>query len=144
MATDTGLHVITLPAELIQLEKALEFIRAIIASAACPMEIEQAIELVVEEIFVNIARYAYPETEPGEVRIGCKLDQTSKPSRLMIAFADRGKPYNPLEHPDPDITAPIEERQIGGLGILMVKRIMDTVQYEYVHGWNRLVIMKSW
>ncbi|MDR0723211.1 MAG: ATP-binding protein [Treponema sp.] len=144
MATGTGLQVITLPAELIQFEKALEFIRTIVESAACPHEIEQAIEVAVEEIFVNIARYAYPETEPGEVRIGCKVDQTLNHSRLIIAFADQGKPYNPLEHPDPDITVPIEEREIGGLGILMVKRIMDKVQYEYTHGWNRLVIMKSW
>ncbi|MDR2797046.1 MAG: ATP-binding protein [Treponema sp.] len=144
MAADTGLQVITLPAEIIQLEKALGFIRTIAESAACPNEIEQVIELAVEEIFVNIARYAYPETEPGEVRIGCKLDRTLKHARLIIVFADRGKPYNPLEHPDPDITVPIEEREIGGLGLLMVKRIMDKVQYEYTNGWNRLVIMKSW
>ncbi|MHB9291455.1 putative Serine-protein kinase RsbW [Hollandina sp. SP2] len=144
MATNTGLQVITLPAEIIQLEKALGFIRIILEGAACPDEIEQSIELAIEEIFVNIARYAYPETELGEVRLGCKLEQALKHSRLIIAFADRGRPYNPLEHPDPDITVSIDEREIGGLGILMVKHIMDTVQYEYTNGWNRLIIMKSW
>ncbi|MDR1985801.1 MAG: ATP-binding protein [Treponema sp.] len=144
MATNTGLQVITLPAEIIQLEKALGFIRTILESADCPPGVEQSIELAVEEIFVNIARYAYPETELGEVRLGCKLEQAVKHSKFIIAFADRGRPYNPLEHRDPDITVPIDEREIGGLGILMVKRIMDTVQYEYANGWNRLVIMKSW
>ncbi|MDR3115047.1 MAG: ATP-binding protein [Treponema sp.] len=144
MPGDTGLHVKTLPAEINQLEKALEFIRAILESAACPPAVEQAVELAVEEIFVNIARYAYPETKPGAVRIGCKVERTLHHSRLIIIFADRGKPYNPLEHPDPDISVAIEEREIGGLGILMVKRVMDKVQYDYTKGWNRLALMKSW
>ncbi|MDR2393765.1 MAG: ATP-binding protein [Treponema sp.] len=144
MANYTSLQVMTFPADVSQLEKALAFIRTIAEKAACPHGVEQSIELAFEEIFVNIAHYAYPATEPGDVRIGCKTEQVSDRSRVIIIFADRGKSYNPLEHADPDITVPIEERNIGGLGILMVKRIMDTVQYDYTKGWNRLVIMKSW
>ncbi|MDR1029485.1 MAG: ATP-binding protein [Treponema sp.] len=144
MATSTGVQVITLPAEITQLEKALEFIRIIVEKAACPRKIVRYIEIVAEEIFVNIAHYAYPKGEQGVVRIDCKMDPTSKQPTVIIIFADQGKQYNPLEHQDPDITAPIEERQIGGLGILMTKRIMDSVEYQYTKGWNYLAIRKSW
>ncbi|MDR1301173.1 MAG: ATP-binding protein [Treponema sp.] len=144
MATSTGMQVITLPAEITQLEKVLDFIRSIVEKTACPRKIVQYIEIAAEEIFVNIVHYAYPVGEPGVVRIECKMDPTSKQPTVIIVFADQGKPYNPLKHQDPDITVPIEERHIGGLGILMTKRIMDSVEYQYTKGWNYLVIKKSW
>ncbi|MDR2632640.1 MAG: ATP-binding protein [Treponema sp.] len=144
MTNDTGLQVMTLPADISQLKKALEFIRTIAERAGCPHEIEQSIEIASEEIFVNIASYAYPKTEAGEVRIGCKVERNVKNSKFLVVFTDRGKQYNPLEHPDPDITVPIDERPIGGLGLLMVKRMMDTVQYKHSNGWNHLIIIKSW
>jgi anti-sigma regulatory factor (Ser/Thr protein kinase) len=63
---------------------------------------------------------------------------------MTLSFVDRGEPFNPLEHTGPDITAPLEQRDIGGLGILSVKRATDTMRYDYADGENRLVITKSW
>jgi len=98
------------------------------------------IALAIEEIFVNIADYAYhPNT--GTVTIRSTI-QKSVPA-IMIQFLDQGKPYNPLERIDADITLNAEERAIGGLGILLVKKTMDNVKYEYKDGKNILTIQKN-
>ena len=96
--------------------------------------------VAVEEIFVNIAHYAYGGN-PGEAVIG--LDVIPNPKSCRIVFRDRGVPYNPLEKTDPDITLSAEEREIGGLGIYMVKQSMDKVEYRYEDGYNILTIEKN-
>lgn len=101
-------------------------------------ELEFVIRLVLEELIVNVSNYAYGVDGDGPLRI--TLDRTS--SRLTITLEDEGIPFNPLEHEDPDITQSIAERPIGGLGILLVKQMMDEVSYVYEHGCNRLVVVK--
>ena len=97
------------------------------------------LDLAVEEIFVNIAHYAY-NPEVGNAQIKCKIN--NEPLQLTIEFTDEGKPYNPLEKEDPDITLSAEERQIGGLGIFIVKQFMDVIEYRYEDNKNILTIKK--
>ena len=97
------------------------------------------IALAVEEIFVNIASYAYqPQTGQATVR----LEQLSNPPAIKIALIDRGMPYNPLERPDPDLTLPVSQRQVGGLGIYMTKELMDEVHYERIDDRNVFTMVK--
>ena len=97
------------------------------------------IELAIEEIFVNIASYAYPSGS-GDVTI--TADVSGVPKTLTVAFQDSGTPFDPLAKEDPDITLPIEQRRIGGLGIFLVKEYMDDVSYRYADGKNILTIKK--
>lgn len=130
----------TFDAETINLSEVLEFIDSILEENDCPMKTQLQIDVAAEEIFVNVAHYAYkPDIGPVEVRI----EISGEPKSASIAFIDSGKPYNPLEMPDPDINIPIEERQEGGLGIFMVKKSMDDVSYEFVNGQNQLTIRKN-
>ena len=108
--------------------------------AGCPIKTQMQINIAVEEIFVNIASYAYaPET--GSVRI--RLQAVKDPARALITFEDSGVPYDPLAKEDPDVTLSAEERKIGGLGIYMVKQSMDHVWYEYKDGKNILTLEKE-
>ena len=105
----------------------------------CPETLKMAMLVAVEEIFVNIAHYAYGGA-PGEAVVSLDVVPDSKCCRVV--FLDKGTPYNPLEKADPDITLSAEERQIGGLGIYMVKQSMDKVEYRYEDGCNILTIEK--
>jgi anti-sigma regulatory factor (Ser/Thr protein kinase) len=101
------------------------------------MKLQMQIAIAVEEIYVNIAHYAYnPEVGGATIRIAVG-------DEITIEFEDRGKAYNPLLKDDPDITAGVEERDVGGLGIFMVKKIMDAVDYRYEEGKNILLIRKA-
>ncbi len=101
---------------------------------------KRRIHLAVEEIFINIASYAYyPEVGEAEIHIMCVDD----PPGITISMADGGKPYDPLKQPDPDVTISAEERQIGGLGIFLVKTYVDGIRYEYKEGKNVLTIRKN-
>ena len=122
------------------LPQVLAFVDEQLEAAYCPMKIQIQIDIAVEEIFVNIAHYAYaPETGKAMVRIETLAD----PPSVDITFIDNGVPYDPLAKADPDITLSAEERQIGGLGIFMVKKSMDDVKYEYLDGHNILTLKKG-
>ena len=122
------------------LDQVLAFVDEQLEEKECPMKVQMQIDLAVEEIFVNIANYAYdPETGPATVRV----DVTPDGSVVTITFVDNGVPYDPLAKADPDITLSAEERQIGGLGIFLVKKNMDDVKYEYVNGSNILTLKKG-
>ena len=101
-------------------------------------EIKNEICIAAEEIFMNIVNYAYGH-ESGEVKISVSVYS----GKTVIKFEDTGKPYNPLEQPDPDLNKSIKERQIGGLGIFMVKKIMDSIEYSRDDGRNILIIGKK-
>ena len=104
------------------------------------LRIQTQIDIAVEEIFVNIANYAYnPEIGKAEIVV----EITEKPVTVAITFEDSGVPYNPLEKQDPDITLNAEERDIGGLGIFMAKKSMDDIEYTYRDGKNILTIKKA-
>ena len=118
----------------------LGFVDENLEMADCPMKIQMQIDLAVEEIFVNIANYAYrPDVGTAMVRVQLFAD----PPVVDITFIDHGVPYDPLAKADPDVTLPADERQIGGLGIFMVKKIMDDVRYEYREGHNILTLKKG-
>ena len=105
----------------------------------CPMKAQMQIDIAIDELFGNIAHYAYnPETGDATVRVEVVED----PLSVIITFIDNGMPYDPLAQSDPDITLSAEEREIGGLGIYMVKKTMDDITYEYKDGQNILKIKK--
>jgi anti-sigma regulatory factor (Ser/Thr protein kinase) len=124
-------------AKLENLDAVLEFIDAELAGKNCSTNVQHQIAIAVEEIFVNIAHYAYNPL------IGEAVIRAAVGDEITIEFEDRGKSYNPLEKDDPDITAPMEKRDIGGLGIFMTKKIMDTVEYRHKNNKNIFVIKKE-
>ena len=122
------------------LGKVISFVTEQLEAAQFPMKTIMQIELAVEEIFVNIAHYAYaPKTGKADISIEIVID----PTRAKITFADEGVPYDPLAKKDPDVTLSANERAIGGLGIFMVKKTMDKVFYEYKNGQNVLTLEKN-
>jgi len=123
------------------LPKVMEFVESRLETAGCPAGTISMIGLSVEELFVNIAKYAYaPET--GSARIG--LDIMPEQREVMITFADSGMPYNPLEKEDPDVHLSADDRPIGGLGVYLVKETMDSVTYERAGYRNVLTIKKRY
>ena len=122
------------------LEQVLAFVDEEIDRLDCSVKIRTQIDVAVEELFVNIAHYAYnPETGPATVRI----EVEKEPPAISITFIDKGVPYDPLAKADPDITLSAEDREIGGLGIFMVKKSMDSIDYEYKDGQNVLTLTKK-
>jgi len=99
------------------------------------------IKLVCEEIVVNIASYAYPK-DGGQLTVLWENDTSSQ--KLKIVFEDSGLPFNPLQQEDPKLDVPVAERKIGGLGIMMVRKLMDTVEYTYADGKNILTVTKGY
>lgn len=106
----------------------------------CDEMILNQIDLAVEEIFVNIAHYS--GSEEAEISCGYHIGGDGS-SVLTMIFKDRGKPFNPLAKPDPDLTLSAEERKIGGLGIFLTKKFMDSVEYDFVEKKNCLTIKKK-
>ncbi len=131
---------LTVDAKLENLSSVTEFILSALESRDCPMKIIMQMELVIEEIFVNIASYAYKE-EVGSATI-CR-EVYEDPRAIELTFIDSGTPYNPLEHKDPNINLSAEERQIGGLGIFLVKKNVDEISYSHEDGNNILTVKKN-
>ena len=122
------------------LDTVLAFVDEQLEEMDCPPKIQMQIELAAEEVFVNIANYAYqPETGNATVRVETDAERQT----VTITFMDRGVPYDPLTKEDPDITQSANERQIGGLGIFLVKQAMDHVSYLYQDGLNILTFEKE-
>lgn len=106
----------------------------------CPMKTQMQVDIAIDELFGNIAHYAY-NPEVGLVTV--RVEVIEEPLAVVITFIDKGVPYDPLAKEDPDITLSVEEREIGGLGIYMVKKTMDAISYEYIDGQNILHIKKN-
>ena len=124
------------------LEAVNDFIHEQIKPFSCHSQTLFQIDLAVEEIFVNISHYAY-SPDKGTVQIDCSVEKTADaPAKLTVSFTDRGKAFNPLAKPDPDITLSVEEREIGGLGIFLTKKYMDSVLYEHKDNQNILTFTK--
>lgn len=98
------------------------------------------LELAVEEAFVNIASYAYPE-KSGEVVVG--LSVSEDPLTATVELTDSGTQFNPLEREDPDLSLGIKDKKPGGLGILLIKENSDQVHYHYQESRNILTIQKK-
>lgn len=131
---------IRLDATIENIEVAVEFINEELKNINCPEDTIAVIGIAVDEILANIAMYAY-KSGNGDVTIQFENIEESK--SVMITFIDEGIKYNPLAKEDPDITLSLEDREIGGLGIFIVKNSMDDMIYEYVDNKNVLKIVKN-
>ena len=131
---------LTVEAVLENVDTVTDFVDARLEELDCSMKVMAQINVAVDELFSNIARYAYhPEIGSATVRV----DVTEDPLEVVITFMDQGVPYDPLKREDPDVTLSVDERKIGGLGIFLVKKTMDDVKYEYRDGQNILKICKK-
>ncbi|MBQ7197293.1 MAG: ATP-binding protein [Synergistaceae bacterium] len=131
---------LTIEADEKNLEQVLDFVNEQLEAQGCSLKTQMQIDVSVEELFVNIAHYAYnPETGFATI----KIEIQKEPSSVSITFVDKGVPYDPVAKPDPDVTLSAEEREIGGLGIFMVKNSMDEMTYEYKDCQNILTIRKN-
>ena len=128
---------LTVEASKDKLNEVLEFVNTELENNNCPPELRNHIEGAVDEIFANIAEYSYHPTS-GKVTIGVAAGE-----EILIRFMDSGKPYNPLEAKEPDLSKPAMERELGGLGIFLVKKFMDTVDYARLQNKNILTITKT-
>lgn len=133
------MEMVKVPARLENLEKMINFIVEKYKTLVHDKKSELRMRLVMEEALVNIINYAYPNSV-GEIEIDYNFYEKKK--ILTIKIIDSGIPFNPLEKEEPDLSLSMEERQIGGLGIYMIKTIMDEVNYERVDGKNILIISK--
>ena len=116
------------------------FVEGYLEQLDCPMKAMMQINIAVEEIYINIASYAYGD-KPGMAEI--EIEHNKADNSVDITFKDSGVPYDPLAKEDPDVTLSAEERAIGGLGIYMVKKSMDDMKYRYEDGKNILTITKK-
>ena len=130
---------LTIAATVENIETVIDFVNEQLEALDCPMKAQMQIDIAIDELFGNIAHYAYnPDVGDATVRVEVVED----PLAVVITFIDKGVPYDPLKKEDPDITLSAEEREIGGLGIFMVKKTMDEIIYEYKDGQNILKIKK--
>lgn len=130
---------LTIAATVENIEVVTDFVNQQLEELACPMKAQMQINIAIDELFSNIAHYSYnPEIGQATVRV----EVMENPLAVSITFIDNGVPYDPLSKEDPDLTLSAEERQIGGLGIYMVKESMDEIIYEYKDGQNILSIKK--
>ena len=118
----------------------LGFVEETLERYECPMKIQMALTIAIEEVFVNVAHYAYGDGE-GSVTLGIGFDKDNR--TLTFRMTDSGVPFDPLKKPDPDITLSAEEREIGGLGIFITKKTMDSLSYAYENGENILTMIKN-
>ena len=131
---------ITVEALVDNLGTVLAFVDGQLEEHGCPMRTQYEIDVAVEELFVNVASYAY---ETGVGAVTGEMEVEENPKTAVIRFTDRGIPYNPAAREDPDVTLPADQREIGGLGIFMVKKSMDQLAYEYKDGQNIVTIRKT-
>lgn len=140
-----GTEKINVKADLTELDHVLGFAEEVVMAAGCSMKMSMQLQLCLEEVFVNVANYAYvPDTGSCEIEIVAKEKAEDTPGTAVVTVKDWGKPFNPLEKADPDITLSADERQIGGLGIYMVKQSMSSVDYTYEEGANILTMTMHW
>ena len=131
---------ITVDASVDQVRQITDLADLQLAETGCSAQAKMQIEIAIDEIFSNISRYAYQQ-EIGTVTV--RLETIDDPLRILLTFMDNGMPYNPLKKEMPDTTSlPANKRPIGGLGLFMVKKTMDSVTYSYENGKNILSILK--
>ncbi|RKI38091.1 ATP-binding protein [bacterium D16-51] len=131
---------LTIAATVENIQTVTDFVNEQLEAIGCPMKAQTQIDIAIDELFGNIVHYAYhPEIGAATVRV----EVEEEPLAVRISFIDNGISYDPLARDDPDVTLSAEEREIGGLGIYMVKKIMDNISYEYKDGQNILRILKK-
>ena len=130
----------TFPAKTEALSDVLGFVEQMLDSFECPIKIQVALCVAIEEVFVNVAHYAYGESE-GNMSLGIGFDEESR--AITFRMTDKGIPFDPLKKPDPDISLSADEREIGGLGIFITKKTMDSLTYTYENNENILTMIKK-
>ena len=128
------------PAKTDALTDVLAFVEQALEENQCSMKIQTAICVAIEEVFVNVAHYAY-EGKDGDVEFNITFDKANR--NITFKMSDSGIPFDPLKKADPDITLSADEREVGGLGIFITKKTMDTVTYAYENGKNVLTMVKK-
>ena len=131
---------ITVPAAVENQETVIAFVDGCLEELSCPPRAQMQLDVAVDELFSNIAYYAY-STGTGTVTV--QVEAVEEPSVVRLTFIDSGTPFDPLSRKDPDTTLSAQDRQIGGLGIYMVKKTMDRVTYSFEDGKNILMIEKK-
>lgn len=121
-------------------DKVIEFINEELDKLGCLSKIKIEINVAADELFANIANYAYKH-EIGKAKV--RVEVKDNPKAIVVTFIDNGIPFNPLEKADPNVSLSADERNIGGLGIYIVKKTMDKVEYEYKDNQNILTITKN-
>ena len=130
----------TFPAKTEALADVIGFVEQMLDSFECPIKIQVALCVAIEEVFVNVAHYAYGEGE-GNMSLGIGFDEESR--AITFRMTDKGIPFDPLKKPDPDISLSADEREIGGLGIFITKKTMDSLTYTYENNENILTMIKK-
>lgn len=131
---------LTVKAVLENISKVTEFIDGELEAIGCPVRAQIHIDVAVDELFGNIAHYAYTG-DAGNATVRFNFDESTH--LISVTFIDDGVPFNPLEHKEPNVTLPMEEREVGGLGIYLVRKTMDTVKYRRENNCNILTIEKK-
>lgn len=135
----TSVSELTVPAAVESMEKVVQFVNSRLVAFGCPVKARNEIDIAIDELFSNIAFYAYG-SEEGSATVRVELNQA--PRAVWITFIDKGIPFNPLSKTAPDVTLAAEQRDVGGLGIFVVQKIMDEVTYNHQNGQNILRIKK--
>ena len=130
----------TFPAKIESLSAVLGFVEETLEGFDCPLKTQTAICVAIEEVFVNVAHYAYPQSD-GDMSLHIGFDEDSR--NVTFRMTDKGVAFDPLTKPDPDITLSAEDREIGGLGIFIAKKTMDSLAYAYENGENVLTMTKK-
>lgn len=131
---------ITVEASIENLDKVTDFVNGNLDEIGCPAKAKMQIDIAIDELFSNISYYAYnPETGMATISI----EVMDNPVAVVLTFSDNGTPYDPLAKNDPDTTLSADEREVGGLGIYLVKKSMDEITYEYKDGKNILRVKKN-
>ena len=131
---------LTVEAKVENIDAVTDFVNATLEEYSCSIKAQTQIDIAIDELFGNIARYAY-HPEVGQATVQVEMEENTPV--VTVTFRDQGMPYNPLNSQDPDVTLSAEEREIGGLGIYLVKKSMDEVLYEYQDGQNILRVRKK-
>ena len=141
-----GVRELTVEAKTDNLSQVLAFLEQRLEELDCPMKTQMQIEMALEEMFVNVASYAYKRDPsavyPSEL-VTIHVEDTEDPRSVAVTLTDCGMPFDPLKQEEPDITLSAQERQIGGLGIFLVRKSMDHVEYEHKDGKNILTFRKN-
>lgn len=135
---NNGLKTLTLPNDVQEVPQLATFVEEVCESHGVDMMTTMQLNLALEEAVVNVMTYGYPEGTKGYVDISVQSESDS----LTFVISDSGQPFDPTTKGDVDTTLPAEQRSIGGLGIHLVKQLMDSIQYEYKDGHNTLTLKK--
>jgi len=132
-------YTIQLTNDLNEIERLHDFISTICGNHSISEEVQFALNISLDEVVTNVINYGYDDLESHVIDLHFSVGANS----ISVKVSDNGKAFNPIEQADPDINMPLEQRQIGGLGIFLVRKFMDDISYERINGRNILSLRKA-